>query len=685
MEEGRIFAVFMSVRIFPRITTTRIFLLAALAAVVLNAARAEGNTAGKSVSPSVLGRQIKNFRRHDFRGKSHQLADYSQHPILVVAFLGTECPLAKLYGPRLQNLADQYAGDGVGFLGINANRQDSLTEIAAYARRHEVKFPLLKDPGSELAELFGAARTPEVFVLDAERTIRYHGRIDDQYGVGYVREKPEHQDLRAAIEDLLAGGPVKTAETTAVGCLIGRAREPNGDSTVTYSNQIARLLDKHCVECHREGEIAPFALTSYDDVAGWADMMAEVVRQQRMPPWHANPDYGQFANARSMNETEKELLYEWVRQGAPEGDPAELPPKREFVTGWRLPRQPDLVIDMRDKPFTVPAEGVIEYQYFAVDPEFEEDKWVTAADVVPGSRSAVHHVIVFISPPENKRRRGMGLLAAYVPGQSAFQYAPGQARLIPAGSKLIFQMHYTPIGSEVKDMSQLGLVFADADDVQEEVVSLIAINEKFEIPPHADNYRVEASRSHWPTDARLLSIAPHMHLRGKSFRVSAVWPNKAKKILLDVPNYDFNWQNAYALADPLHLERDLVLHCTAHYDNSVENLANPDPSSAVRWGDQTWDEMMIAFFDVAVPRGSLDKQRKKKPPVPTVAQRQEARNYTRDFFKRFDLNTDGLIRRKEAPRSLAVFAFWQFDADDDGAISEEEIYRQALRDLTRQR
>lgn len=660
-----------------------IYGLVALSVFISGTLPAGGGALERTNTLPILGRQIEEFSLEDYRGKPHRLSNYSDSPILVVAFLGTECPLAKLYAPRLQSLADQFADQGVTIIGINANSQDSLTEMAAYARRHGAKFALLKDAGNHVTDLFGATRTPEVFVLDAERTVRYHGRIDDQYGVGYGREKPEQQDLKSAIEDLLAGRPVEIAETTAVGCLIGRARQANDESPVTYSNQVARLLNKHCVECHREGEIAPFELTSYEEVSGWADMMEEVVRTQRMPPWHANPEHGGFANARGMSEEEKELLYEWVRQGAPEGNPADLPSMPEYVTGWRLPQEPDLVVDMRREPFTVPAEGVIEYQYFAVDPEFEEDMWVKAADVVPGSRAAVHHVIVFISPPENKRRRGMGFLAAYVPGQSAFEYAPGQGRLIPAGSKLIFQMHYTPIGSEVEDMSKLGLVFAKPDEVKEEVVSLIAINEKFEIPPHAKNHRVDATRDHWPTDATLLSMAPHMHLRGKAFRVTGRWPDGKEEILLDVPNYDFNWQNGYALADPLAMPKDFELLCTAHYDNSVKNLANPDPSSAVRWGDQTWDEMMIAFFDVAVPRDSLDKREKKKPREITDEQRQEARDYARDFLQRFDTNSDGVIKRKEAPRSLAVFAFWQFDANDDKALTEDEIYEEALRDLTR--
>jgi hypothetical protein len=531
-----------------------------------------------------------------------------------------------------------------------------------------------------VADQFGATRTPEVFLLDKARSVVYHGRIDDQYGVGYIRDEPERRDLNEAINQLLADTPVEVAYAPPVGCLIGRVREPNEESPVTYSNQIARLMNKHCVECHRSGEIAPFALTGYDEVVGWAGMLAEVVREQRMPPWHANPQHGDFENERLMTDEEKELIYEWVRQGAPEGDPADHPELPEFVTGWRLPRDPDQVIQMRKKPFTVPAEGAVEYQYFAVDPGFTEDKWVSAADVVPGARSVVHHVIVFVSPPENRRRHGLGLLAAYVPGQGSMQLGEGRARLVPAGSKLIFQMHYTPVGSEVIDMTKLGLVFADPDSVTEEVVSLIAMDEKFEIPPHVENYRVDAARRHWPAGGKLLAMAPHMHVRGKSFRFEGIWPDGRREIMLDIPQYDFNWQTAYALAEPLPLHEGFVIECVANFDNSAKNLVNPDPSAAVRWGDQTWNEMMVAFFEVAVPRGSWKVEAEHQPRELTEAEQSAARKFAREFVERFDTNRDGQLRRKESPRTLAAFGFWKFDRNGDGVVTEDEVYAEALAD-----
>ena len=643
-------------------------------------------SASDSVSkqlPSAVGRQVDQFALQDFRGKEHRWEDYAGSRLIVAAFLGTECPLVKLYGPRLEALSAEYASHDVVVIGFNSNQQDSLTEIGAFVRRHGISFPILKDPAGRVAEQFGASRTPEVFILDQTRTIRYQGRIDDQYGVGYSRNQPERQDLRESLEDLLAGRPVRTPHTEAVGCLIGRARAPNEESTVTYANQISRLLQLHCVECHRPGEIAPFELTSYEEVVGWADMIEEVVRQQRMPPWHADPEHGNFANARLIPEADKELIYEWVRQGAPLGDPHELPSPREFVTGWRLPRDPDLVVAMRDEPFSVPAEGVVEYQYFAVDPGFEEDKWVAAADVVPGERSVVHHVIVFISPPEGRHQRGLGLLAAYVPGQSALELPGGQARLVPAGSKLIFQMHYTPIGSEQLDMTKIGLVFADPESVSEEVVSLISLNEEFEIPPHAENYRVDSSRGDWPENARLLSMAPHMHLRGKSFRFDGVWPDGRREILCDVANYDFNWQNSYQLATPFAIPVDFTMQCIAHYDNSAKNLANPDPSASVRWGDQTWNEMMIAFFDVAVPKGSWEKRRSRPSKKLTEQDEEQARQVARDLIARFDANGDGQLERSEAPNSFAAFAFWQYDADGNKVITEQEAYEEALRTARR--
>lgn len=544
---------------------------------------------------SPLGRQVQDFSLRDYRGKLHGLADYADRPLVVIAVLGTECPLARLYGPRLGELAKGYADRGVVFLGLNANRQDSVSEVAAYARQHGIPFPILKDPGNVVADRLGAVRTPEVFVLDGQRVIRYWGRIDDQYVVGQQRTAPSRRDLAVALDELLDGRPVSQPVTEAVGCFIGRVRSVEPTGSVTYSNQISRILAERCVSCHRPGEVAPFPLTSYDEVVGWGETIREVVALGRMPPWFANPAHGRFANDVRMSPEEKQLLADWVANGCPEGDPAELPPARRFTDGWQI-SEPDLVLAMADKPFTVPAEGEVRYQYFTVDPGFAEDKWIQAAEARPGNRGVVHHILCRFVPPEQQGRRGgEGPVVGYAPGLPPAEFPPGAALLVPAGSKLVFQMHYTPNGSVQTDRSFLGLVFADPATVRQPVHGGAIANRALTIPPGADNHEVTAE-ANAPRDLWLLSLTPHMHLRGKAFRYEAHYPDGGREVLLDIPSYDFNWQLTYKLAEPKRIAKGTRVVCTAWYDNSSDNLANPDPTSTVRWGDQTWEEMMIGYY-----------------------------------------------------------------------------------------
>ena len=311
----------------------------------------------------------------------------------VVAFLGNECPLAKLYASRLNSLSQEFSG-AVRILGINSNRQDSVEEIDAFCRSLNIGFEIAKDHRNLIADQFGAKRTPEVFLLDGDLRILYRGRIDDQYQPGVAKPAPTRHDLKVAITEALAGDTITVPVTEVEGCIIGRVKIVDSKSNVTFSNQISRVLKRNCVECHRAGDIGPFSLTDYEEVVGWADMIVEVVDEGRMPPWHADPKHGEFTNARLMPEADKQLLREWVESGAPFGKPAELPVFEKRIEGWNLPRQPDVVFQMRDKEFMVPADGTVPYQYFVVDPEFEEDKWVVGAEIVPGNRSVVHHSIV---------------------------------------------------------------------------------------------------------------------------------------------------------------------------------------------------------------------------------------------------------------------------------------------------
>jgi peroxiredoxin len=575
---------------------------------------------------SLLGRTIADFTLKDYRGKSYSLSDDAGKKALIVCFLGTECPLSGLYAPRIEKLAQRFAPQGVAVLGISSNVQDSITELAAYARSHGLTFPILKDPGNHVADRFGATRTPQVFLLDAGRTIRYCGRVDAQYtfgsGVGLAAPVAQRDDLAIAVEEVLGGRTVSVPVTEPKGCLIGRVRTPQINSSVTYSNQIARLIQNRCQECHREGQIAPFALTDYDEAAAWGDMIAEVVREQRMPPWHANPAYGTFANENRLSAEEKQLIATWVKNGCPEGDPAGLPPPRTYHESWFMSRPPDRVIFMTEEPVAVKAEGVEPYRNYAADPGFTEDTWVTLAECMPGNRAVVHHIVVFVKAPgaadekftgDEGSARGLSFLAGFAPGTRPPLAPRGWAIRIPARSKFVFQMHYTPIGVPQTDRSSVGLLLIDRKDVTHQLITTNVQYHNLAIPPGEASYKVEADKP-FRFDTMLMSMYPHMHMRGKAFRYELINPGGTpeREVLLDVPRYDFNWQNSYILAQPRAIKAGSVLHCTAVFDNSRENLANPDPTQTVRWGPQTWEEMMIGWHVLAVPVDQAEKLRARR-------------------------------------------------------------------------
>jgi len=550
-----------------------------------------------ALAESSVGKSVDDFTLSDYLGTKHSLNEWKENRAVVVVFLGTECPLAKLYATRLVELAERYQDKSVQIVGINANSHDTLLEIGHYARVHQLNFPMLKDAGNKVADRFGATRTPEAFLLDERRVVCYHGRIDDQYGVGYSRPNVARQDLAVAIDELLAGKPISQPTVEAVGCQIGRVnrRAPMGD--ITYSNQISRLLQKHCVRCHRPGQIAPFSLTAYEEVIGWAETICEVMDDERMPPWHANPEHGEFLNDARMTDGEKNLFYEWVQNGVPRGDESQLAKSVKYEERWQIGK-PDIVFKM-PKPFKVPAKGIVPYQYFYLDTNFEKDVWIKASEARPGNRSVVHHIFLFYLPPgqtePNAEDPLFNTVATFAPGVPAGTFQDDLARFIPAGSKLGFQVHYTPTGSEQSDQSEVGLIFVDPNEAVREARIQAAINLDFKIPPGAKKHSVKAEYQ-FTQDTYVHALVPHMHYRGRSFRFTANFPDGTQEILLDVPRYDFNWQNAYVLKKPKLMPEGAVMMCHGVFDNSEQNLVNPDPTAEVRWGDQTWDEMMLGTF-----------------------------------------------------------------------------------------
>ena len=698
---------------------------ASRSAALLMVALAVAASSARGAEAERVGAKIADFSLKSHFGKEYALHDFADREVVVVLFLGTECPLAKLYGPRIAELSKSLSAKGVAFVGIDANRQDSLQEVGAYAQRNKFEFPILLDTGNAIADRFAAARTPEVFVLDRDRVVRYAGRIDDQYGfddgVGFQRPAPGRQDLVEAVNEILSGKQVSVPTTTAIGCHIGRMRKANEKSEVTYSNQIARIFQDRCVECHRAGRIGPFEMASYDEIVGWGEMIGEVVDQGRMPPWHADPAHGEFVNDTRLTDDEKKLIATWVKNGCPEGNPQDLPAPKQFVEGWEI-GQPDQVVYMREEPVDVPAEGVIDYYHFVADPGWTEDKWIMAAEAKPGSPQTVHHILVFVQPPdsggagggfrrgeagrergeqdarrgEGAARRGEGarerqrgaddrgrgerggrggrgrsgggggigggnLIAGYAPGMNPMLSTDGTTAMhVKAGSKLVFQLHYTPNGAAQKDRSYAGFRFADPEKVKFVARSASAVNRFFSIPPGDDNYEAVAE-STFEHDTLLTNMTPHMHTRGKAFRYEAVYPDGKREILLDVPGYDFNWQTTYHLKQPKQMPKGTKMICTAHWDNSQDNLSNPDPTKTVSWGDQTWEEMMIGFYVEVFPKGQVPER-----------SGGFGRVDPEQVMKSLDTNGDGKLSQDELPARIAD-RFALADLDGDGAVSKEEL------------
>jgi hypothetical protein len=379
-------------------------------------------------------------------------------------------------------------------------------------------------------------------------------------------------------------------------------------NAITFSKDVAPILYQKCVECHRPSGIAPMSLVDYKDVRPWAKSVRERVVDRSMPPWFADPKHGEFANNPSLSQAEINMVSAWVDAGAPKGDEKDLPPVPKFVEGWTIGK-PDVILSMKEE-HSVPAEGVVPYLYFTIPTNFTEDKWVQAVEIKPGDRRVVHHVIASLSDPgltgSAARQARSGGLGGITPNKTGIVYPPGTARFVKAGSNIVLQMHYTTIGEATKDRTSVGLIFAK-ERPKRVLGGGNALNARFVIPAGAGNHEVKSSTT-FQQDTYLTALMPHMHVRGKDFTYTVVYPDGKSEIILHVPKYDFNWQLTYELKKPLFLPKGTRLDCVAHFDNSTRNKYNPDPSKEVRWGDQTWEEMMIGWYTTIRPLVPSDKK-----------------------------------------------------------------------------
>jgi hypothetical protein len=538
-----------------------------------------------------IGTAVKKLRFKDIRFLPRTLEDLPKSKAYVLAFTSTTCPLAQRYLPTLKRLEQDYRARGVQFVAVNVGAEDSIRAMAAHAVEYEVEFPCVKDQDAKAAAALGVRRTPEVVVLDAARKLRYRGRIDDRYRLGGARSEATRHDLKEALDAVLAGKEVAVPETPVDGCAITRAEIPPAKAPVTFAEHVAPLLHKHCVACHRPGTAAPSSLLTYEQASARANTIAEVVRDERMPPWYGAPKHTEFANRRGLSARERETVWQWAKGGKLKGDEAKLPrmPAKED-SPWKIGK-PDLVVKAPEH--SLPAEGVVAYKYVILPHVFPHETWVQGVQIVPDNPKVLHHCnLAYLKLGE--RWRMENFITGAVPGGDPMVLGDGLGYRIPAGAVLMLQVHYVTTGKKEKCRISVALKYASGR-VDKHIHFHLLEDKKFAIPPGAPAHRVSASRV-LACDAVGLGLFCHMHLRGRDMTFKAHYPGGKSETLLVIPNYNFDWQMAYRWGrGAKKFPRGTRLEAIAHYDNSAFNPFNPNPKVTVRLGEQTADEMMNGF------------------------------------------------------------------------------------------
>ncbi|HRK36102.1 MAG TPA: redoxin domain-containing protein [Candidatus Hydrogenedentes bacterium] len=549
---------------------------------------------------TALPSKAKNFGLLDQNGKFHELRRYGRDSKAIVLYsTGNGCPIARHTSHALHALRDKFGPQGVIFLMLNGNLQDDRKSIVAEATEFKMDIPILIDHTQLVTSQLGIARTCEALLIDPKSLdIVYRGAIDDRVDYETQKSEPSKKYLEDALTAHLAGQPIQLASSETRGCLIDVEPLPKN---ISYTKDIVPILQARCVRCHSEGNIGPFAFDAHDEVAGRGGMIREVTMTNRMPPWHADAPQGVFANDSSLSRDDMRKLFAWFDNGAQkDGD---VDPLIEIAaaaeTDWPLGK-PDLIVDVPEQ--TIQATGTIPYIKVVVPSGLTEDKWVRAVDLRPSNRAVSHHILAFPKYPDAIKDQepdfdgGIGgYFAGYLPGQEVMPFPEGSAKWLPAGVSFHFQFHYTTTGKEEKDHTQLGLYFQD-EKPERMIQTDAGSTPAFEIPPNTYDHPVEAEFGFY-RDSLLYSMSPHMHFRGSHMQYTAYYPDGSSELLLSVPNYQFNWQTLYTFAEPKAIPAGTLLKVTGGFDNSVRNAFNPDPTATVRFGEQTWEEMFVAYLN----------------------------------------------------------------------------------------
>ena len=545
---------------------------------------------------------VPNFGLYDQNGEFHTLFYYSDAKAIVLYVHGNECPIVRNAVTDLKT---------VEFFMINSNLQDDRAAIAEEAVEFDMDFPILKDQAQLVAEAIQLHRTAEALVIDPYSwSIIYRGPINDRMGYESQKNEADNHYLTNALNAHLNKEEIPESYVRGKGCLIHvpyRNKEEYAD--ISYEHDVAPILINKCMDCHVEGGIAPWQMKDHATVFGWSMMMREVLRTRRMPPFHADPEYGDLKHDLSLSTEELQTLVHWINAGAKkDGNRDPLAEYKGTPPKWDN-GEPDLIVDLKEE--AIPATGIIDYRYQEHEVSIDKDIWATGFQILPGNREVLHHVLVsviypdgYLEPIDRSSPWLDGLLAAWAPGGETEVFPEHTGRVIPKGSKLHFQMHFTTNGKAQSDQSTVGIYYTDQEP-DNEYLMVGAYNTNLQIPAGEKNYEKKAKYL-FEHDATLYTLFPHMHFRGKAMRFTALYPDGRREILLNVPNYSFNWQRGYDFKEPIKIPARTVLFVDAVFDNSDKNTFNPAPDKTVYWGDFSFDEMLIGYMSFEYHKGNKD-------------------------------------------------------------------------------
>ncbi|MDF1766600.1 MAG: redoxin domain-containing protein [Gammaproteobacteria bacterium] len=551
------------------------------------------------VSLANAGERVSDFSLVDAKGRFFQLSRHADHDA-VVLFAQDDSRDVRKAADDIAELAAQFAGKKVEFLMLDSTGRADKAELREAADKAGIELRILIDDTQLVAEELGLTRALEVAILDPKaKELVYRGAINDRFAEGKKARRASEHYAADALSAMLAGEAV-TAQFASNGDAITFAT--NDIMSVSYANDVAPILEERCVTCHQEGGIAPFAMSSHQMVQGWSPMIRETLITKRMPPGQIDVEYSsQFHGVNHITVEETQKLVHWIDSGAKnEGDTDPLAELKTEVVKWGH-GEPDMIVDI--PPQTIPASGTVEYRNLVLPLDLPEDKWVKAVEFVAGDTTVLHHIIAWAQAPDNGKggaggafgilNQGIGL-GAYAPGNSINTYPDGAGFPLEQGSGLILQMHYTTSGKETVDASQIGIHFWD-EEPERPILGGSAADLEIDIAPFEANHEMVATKK-FRKDSYLTMVGPHMHYRGYDANFKLVYPDGTEEEVLNVPNYQFNWQKTYDFKEPKYMPAGTEMVFRATFDNSEMNPYNPDPSAEISWGEQTWQEMMFGFF-----------------------------------------------------------------------------------------